>query len=694
MVKDYRLHGMAYVVRYSGVWSPTLINETSFGTTRRPESATASDEEIKRNQRATVGFVAGQLNPGSNPLGIVPNASFGGVTNAASLKIEGRFPFNQNLKPYNLTSTMTKTHGPHTIKFGLHFERNFQGANNDGTYYGDIAFATDANNPLNTNYAYSNAALGIFSTYTEASSRVFIHFRQHDFNWFAQDNWRITRRLTLEYGVRFQQLIPIYMSTDLLASFNLGLYNPAKQPKLIAPAIVNGVRVGINPITGQQVSATLIGALAPNSGDPANGMGVAGRNGYPRSLVDTYSLRIMPRFGFAYDVFGTGKTAVRGGFGIFYNRPNMSDNYVPFASQPPLVSNPTVYYSTLSALSSSSAYVFPQTVYGLDQSDRVPRVMNFSFSVQHMIGTRNIVEAGYVGALGRNLLWRRNVNSIPVGTNFLPSSIDPTTNRPYPTSFLRPIIGYNDILMSEPGASSNYHSAHITARRRMTKGLQFGLSWTWSKAMDFNDNDTEAISSLVDPRVWNYSLAAFDRTHMFKLNWQYNLPGHFSNPVLKQALNGWQVSGIASLISGAPTTVSYTSATGIDVTGTATQSARIVVLSNPVLPKSERDFYHNFRTDVFAVPAQGTWGNAARFILRGPGVNNFDLSALKEFPLHEQMKLQFRAEAYNAFNHAQFSAMDTGARFDANGKQTNTGLSSFTAARAPRIMQFALRFYF
>ena len=119
-----------------------------------------------------------------------------------------------------------------------------------------------------------------------------------------------------------------------------------------------------------------------------------------------------------------------------------------------------------------------------------------------------------------------------------------------------------------------------------------------------------------------------------------------------------------------------------------------MVLSNPVLPKSDRDFYHNFRTDVFTVPTQGTWGNAARFILRGPGVNNFDLSLLKEFPIQEQMRFQFRAEAYNAFNHAQFSAMDTSARFDANGKQTNAGLSSFTAARAPRIMQFALRFYF
>jgi hypothetical protein len=154
------------------------------------------------------------------------------------------------------------------------------------------------------------------------------------------------------------------------------------------------------------------------------------------------------------------------------------------------------------------------------------------------------------------------------------------------------------------------------------------------------------------------------------------------------------LSGITSFISGAPTSVSYSSTNGIDVTGTATQSARIVVLDNPVLPKSERTFSRNFRTDVFAVPDQGTWGNAARYILRGPGVNNWDLSLLKDFPVHDQMRFQFRAEAYNAFNHAQFSAMDTGARFDNSGKQINAALSQFTAARSPRTMQFALRFYF
>ncbi len=696
MVKTYHLHGQGYILRYTGVWSPTVINETSFGFTRRPEGADASDAEIARNQGSKIGYIAGQLNPSSNPLGIIPNATFGGVTNAANLNIEGRFPFWQKLQAFNLTNNTTKTWRSHTFKAGVMIERNYQGTNGNGNYYGVVSFANDGTNPLNTGYAYANAAVGVFSNYTEASNRVALHFRQHDVSWFVQDSWRATRRLTVELGVRFHYIIPLYGSTDLITSFAPELYSAAKQPKLIQPTLVNGVRAGVNPVNGVTYPAALIGAIAPGTGDPSNGMAVSAQNGYPRSLVNTYGLRMGPRAGFALDVFGNGKTAIRGGFGMFYNRPNMTDNYSAlFASQLPIVSNPTVYYSTLSSLRSSSGAIFPQSVNGIDKSDSLPHVMNFSFSWQQYIGFKTIVEAGYVGSQGRNLLWRRNINSIPVGTNFLPSSIDPTTKSVYNTSFLRPMIGYNDVLMTEAASSSNYNGGHVTARRRMTKGVQFGLSWTWSKAMDYNDNDVDSISNLISPRVWNYGLAGFDRTHMFKFNWVWNLPKTpFKQTVLKQAFNGWQLSGIASLLSGAPLGVNFTSATGADFTGTATQGARIVVLENPILPKSERDFFHNFRTDVFAPPTKGTWGNAARTLVRGPGANNFDMSLNKEFPVRDQMRFQFRAEAYNAFNHAQFTSLDTNARFDANGKQINTLLSSFTGARSGRIMQFALRFYF
>jgi hypothetical protein len=199
----------------------------------------------------------------------------------------------------------------------------------------------------------------------------------------------------------------------------------------------------------------------------------------------------------------------------------------------------------------------------------------------------------------------------------------------------------------------------------------------------------------VDRRVWHYGLAGFDRTHVFKMDWQWNVPkAPVQNRVLRYALHDWQLSGITSFVSGAPLPVGFTTTTPIDITGTASLSPRIDVTANPVLPKSERTFSRNFRTDVFRLPARGTIGTAATTIIRGPGMNNWDIAVFKDFPVRERMRFQYRWEVYNAFNHAQFTTLDTTARFDPQGNQVNTRLGEFLSTRAPRVMQMALRFYF
>jgi len=697
LTKTYQLHGQGYILRHTGVLSPSLIAETSLGFTRRPEGNSATDEEIARNQRATVGYNAPQFNPAINPLGLIPNATFGGVLNPANLFQEGRYPFRQRLNAFNLTSKITKTIATHTLKAGVIIERNYQGANSDGNFAGSFNFGRDVNNPLDTGYAYSNAILGVFSSYTEPSSRIFSRFRQHSVEWFAQDAWKATRRLTLDLGMRFQYLAPIYMAHDRLSTFAPELFDPAQQAQLIRPARVGGQRVGAHPVTGATYPAALIGAVAPGVGNANNGIAAANNNGYPRSLIEGYGVIYAPRVGFALDVFGDGKTAVRGGFGLFYNRPNMSDNYLRFSGQLPFTSNPTVFYGTLASLLSSAGAVFPQNINALDRSDKVPSVMNFSLSVQRDIGFQTVVDVGYVGSLGRNLLWLRNLNAIPLGANFDPANADPSNPAtPLAPAFLRPIKGFNDILLTEPAGSSNYHSLQITARRRFANRVQFGLAWTWSKAMGFTDLDTTAITSLTPLRAWNYGLASFDRTHIVKFDWLWDLPkAPIENRVLKAALHNWQLSGIASWVSGAPLSVGLTTVAAFDFTGTPSQGARVVQTGDPVLPKSERAFSQHFRTDVFQMPARGTVGNAALTQFRGPGVNNWDVALFKDFPIREHARLQFRAEAYNAFNHTQFSAVDATARFDTTtGRQVNTRFGEYTASRSPRIMQFALRFYF
>jgi hypothetical protein len=697
MVRKAQRNGTVLVARYQRIISPTLVNELNGGFTRRPERDTVSDDELRRNQRDAIGFRAGQFHPANNPLNIIPNATFGGITGAATLQVERRFPNTQEHDTFTLSDTLTKTFRAHTIKAGIYADRFWRLQTPETHFNGTFEFATDVNNPLNTGYAYSNCLLGVFRSYTETSSRRNARMRVSNVEWFVQDNWKAGRKLTLDYGIRFSWPQPIYEADGYLSGFVPDRFNPARQVRLIAPARVGNQRVGIHPVTGEVFPATLIGAIAPGTGDVANGM-VAVRDtpGFPRGLTRDRGVHYGPRIGFAYDPFGKGKTAIRGGFGAFFNRTNLGSVTNPFLAQQPLVSNPILYFGTLSSFLSSSGALFPEDVTGLDPVGKVPATYNFSLTVQQNVGFRTVLDVAYVGSLGKHLMWVRDLNPIPLGATFNPANADPTDPRvALPTPFLRPMQGFNNVNFREFAGSSNYHSLQVTANRRFSRGLQYGASWTWSKSLDYNSSDTETISSLVPVRVWNYGLSSYDRTHVLKINWLWDVPApRFGNKFARRTLGEWRISGIASFVSGAPLAVTSATGTGVNFTGTPSQTARIWVTGNPVLPKSERTFSRNFRTEVFQQPPLGTLGNAARTLIRGPGINKWDLSLIKEIPAYEKTRLQFRWELYNAFNHTQFSALDTQARFDAAGNQINPRFGEFTAARNPRQMQFALRFTF
>jgi hypothetical protein len=696
MVRTAKRDGTVLVARYQRIFSPTLVNELNAGYTTRPERDTVAAEDLLRNQRAAIGFKAGQFNPASNPLDIIPNATFGGVTGAATLQVETRFPNTQEHQTFSLSDSITRTIAAHVVKAGVYVDRYWRLQTPNTSFNGTYDFGNNSNNPFNAGYAYAHAVLGIFNSYTESSVRRDAHIRVGNLEWFVQDNWKLSRKLTLDYGLRFVRAQPIFEADGYLSTFVPDRFNPARQVRLIAPARVGNQRVGIHPVTGQVYSATLIGAVAPGSGDESNGM-VAVRDDpkFPRGLTRDRGVQYGPRLGFAWDPFGKGKTALRGGFGMFYNRTNLGSVTNAYLAQPPLFSNPIVYFGTLATLRSSAGSVFPQDVSGLDPAGNVPTTYNFSLTVQQNVGG-TVVDVAYVGSLGRHLMWSRDLNTIPLGATFNPANFDPTTpGVALATPFLRPLQGYNSITFNEFAASSNYHSMQVSANRRFSRGLQFGASWTWSKSLDYNSDDTTTVSSLVPVRVWNYGLSSYDRTHVVKVNWLWDVPApRPRNRLARRLVADWRISGIASFVSGAPLAVNSSTGTGVNFTGTPSQTARIWVTGNPVLPKSERTFSSNFRTDVFQQPPLGTLGNAARTIIRGPGINKWDLSAIKEFPVWEKVRLQFRWELYNAFNHTQFSALDTAARFDASGKQINDRLGEFTAARSPRQMQFALRLTF
>jgi len=693
-------HPTTMSLRYTRVFSPALLNELAVGGLSQPVDTVLTPDELKTNQRDAVGFLAGQLYPSANPLDVVPNATFAGITGAANLKLESRFPRYNRYYLVNISDNLTWTHGTHTLKAGGYYEwfyrvQKFSGA---PPFNGSFDFGINANNPLNTNYAYANAILGTFNSYTEASAPDWMHVRMTNTEAFLQDTWRPFKRLTLDYGMRIYWVSPITDRDNIMDAFVPSSYIPSQAMQLVQPTIAGGQRAGINPVTGQIYPNAVIGAIAPGAGTLYNGMVLATVDkNYPPGMVNNRGANWAPRVGFAYDVFGNGSTALRGGFGMFYGSYMTEEFGDFFVNQPPLLHTPVIEYGQISQLLNSQGFAFPATTYATDAKGKLPTVMNFSLSVQRKLWGGAILDVGYAGSLGRHLQWERNLNAIPVGADFVAANQDPTTpGKPLPSPFLRSIPGYGAIESIENDGSSNYNSLQVSARRRFARYMEFGAAWTWSKTMDFNDTDTSEVSTLVPFRPWNYGLAAFDRTHVVKLNYLLDVPNlPVQGMILKGVLHGWQLSGITSFISGAPLGVTFTTTTAVDITGTPDLSPRPVVVGNASLPKSQQTFNQFFNTSVFQLPAVGTVGNLGRTVFRGPGINNWDAALVKSFPLREPMRLQLRLEAYNALNHTQFTTVNTAAQFNpTTGQQVNAAFGQFTAAANPRQVQLAVKLTF
>jgi hypothetical protein len=328
----------------------------------------------------------------------------------------------------------------------------------------------------------------------------------------------------------------------------------------------------------------------------------------------------------------------------------------------------------------------------------MPTIYNFSLSVQHNLGFGTVVDVAYVGSLGRHLSWERQLNDIPLGRNFDPAYADPTNSTvALPANFLRPLTGYQALQVSEYADSSSYHSLQAQVNRRFGQKVQYGVAFTWSKTMDYVSGDADVISPLV-PRSYYYGVTSYDRPLVLKPNFVWDLP-HTSrfiggSRLARGVVDNWQLSGILTFESGQPTSVGFNTTVPIDITGTPSISPRIDVIGNPTLPSDQRSFSRAFDTSVFRLPAVGTVGNAGRYILRLPGVNNWDMAIFKSIPIRESMRLQLRWEMYNALNHTQFSAFNSTATFDAKGNQTNASFGQYTAAANPRICQVSLRFQF
>jgi hypothetical protein len=402
---------------------------------------------------------------------------------------------------------------------------------------------------------------------------------------------------------------------------------------------------------------------------------------------------------------------------VNYNPRNGSGIFGDLSTNPPLVLTPAENYGTtknyLSIVGTQTPSDFAHV---LNRSNIPARVYNTSLGIQRRIGFETVLDVAYVGSFGRHIGQTTDINLLPYGTRFLPQNQDPTQtgNKPMLDQFLRPYYGYGSIKWLQFDGNSSYHSLQVQVNRRWTHGLQYGLAWTWSKAMDYSDGDQGTVSTYVSRRQFDYGEASYDRTHVLAIHYLWDIP-HASrmidNAVVKKVLDDWQISGITRFQSGAPLSLgtlgtgAFTPST--DITGGG-DGWRPIMSGSPILPSDQRTVDHWFNPAVFAPPVLPgialtnlagvmqilALGNTPSSFARGPGLANFNLALFKNIAIRERVKATFRAEAYNAFNHTQFSTVNVAPQWNATGVQTKPLFGKVTAARDPRILQFALRISF
>lgn len=718
---DYQQTMPSLGTDFTYIFSPTLVNEATVGMQLWTEDQLLSSAGLTAYQRSTYGLNIPQSYPADNPQGLLPAVSFGNIgnNNSVSINYDGRFPMVDDATSWQFSDNLSKVWNNHLFKAGVLIERKLYNQYHQAggnSFPGSYSFSTTSSNPGDTGFGYANALLGNYNTYTEATNRVDYAPVTKVYEWYGQDDWKIARRLTLNLGLRFTYSLPMEPNNSNAGNFVPYLFDPSQAPVLFRPAVVNGAKVTINPLTGATVSSVYSGLLVPNTGNPLNGIATPATAGFPRDMAYANGLLIGPRFGVAWDPFGNGKWAIRLGGGVFYAGLPDAGTLGNLFFNPPAIYTPTQYYGSVATAANGTGLLSPSAFSrDIDPHGKIVTSYHINFEVQRQIAS-TLVSAAYVASFGRHLGENVELNNVPLGAEFLPQNQNPQTNTPLNDNFFRPYMGYGSIPQQIWEGNSSYHSLQVQAIRRFSRGIQFGVAFTHSKAMDYIEGDSTSSSTVayyLNRAVWNYGIAGYDRPNILTFHFLWDVPRLSRiapNRFVKAVFDGWQVSDITSFISGPPMAITMKTSPGVNFTGGGDGNERPLVVANPNLPSSQRSVNQWYNLAAFAEPipvdpktctTSGcppiTWvnfGDASSMPIRGPGTNNWNTSVFKNFTIHERLHFQLRGEAYNTFNHTQFKGVGTTIQYNAAGQNTTVGAGTVTSARDARYLQLALRLMF
>ncbi len=660
--------GSSYQVSHVWLISSTKINEAKINVSYNGQRIPPVGEFWKRG---TYGFTYPQLFSGGRFDNGIPNTSITGFASFSG-------PSGSLLSPTTdiaSSDNFTLIHGKHSMKMGVVDIRNRKDQNGRSGYTGNLSFSTSGNTRTTGN-AFADALLGNFRTYNEADNDPIGFFRFNQVEAYWTDTWKVTPKLSLEFGARYYHYSPTYTQQNNMANFDPRLYDPT-QAVTIIPSSGN--------IDGTKAGNRFNGLVRAGNGIPADQLGRVSTSaaalaavpvGAPRGFYRPAN-KVAPRFGFAYAPFNDSKTSIRGGFGMFYDKVEgnlifSQVNVPPFISQPQFengnLANPSGGAASALAPFGGISAISPDL--GISYS------MNFSLGVQHELPRGFFVEATYVGNQGRHLIRQPDLNAVPFSVLAANAAL-PSTQRAS-VNALRPYKGFTAINFRLSDANSNYNAMQLYAAKR--KGdLEFTASYTWSHALTDTSGNGDGLDVGEDPfnRHYNYGPASFDRRQIFVATYDYHLPFlRDKKGLVGSVLSGWEASGITRFQSGPYFTVSGNTSIG---TRRADYVGGSVLLPNP-----GPDGWIN--PAAFATAPDGRRGTAGVGMGKGPNLQTWDFSLRKQFRITERFSLRFQADMFNAFNRANFRGPST--------TVTNAGFGTIGSTGPPRNIQFGLKLDF